>query len=1020
MTIKGQVDGMEGGYVVGWAVAEPDAGSCTITLCDAGGTEVARGSASRHRADLAALGLGRTTLAFRIKISLSNKPSVIHVKADGEALPGSPISTGKGKFDGHCVLDGSSVIGWVTERVSKFKQPEITIVDQYGHIVGQGACHPAPTPLDSAFSPGRFSIALADRCFGAGELALTVCANGVKFSALECNLRLEGNLELISSASVQGWLASPHAPARKFGIEIFRNGLRVGDGECEFTREDVRQVIPGCVTPGFAITLLPLPEADDAQPVAISLRLAGSDRELFQGPYLVASRAAAVDAVHRIGRLAHAKLPGIGIAEQAVLQEALVAYLEKLRQEDGLVATRQKFSNSPITQTRRMMILIPVYRDVAVTCACIESVLLHRDADIDQLLIINDASPEEEMASRLAYFATLPNVFLLTNPENLGFVKTINRGLSFSANTDILLLNSDTVVHQHGLDELHRIAAENPEIGTVTAISNNATIFSYPHAQARREKLNDISWSDLAAAALCVNAGAFVDVPTGHGFCMLIKAEVLRRVGPLDEAFGRGYGEENDFCARAAALGYRNVAAAGVFVEHRESMSFAHEKASLLAQNLPRLNRLYPEYTPLIMAFEHEDGLRRARWGLDRVRMVRATHAGQRFVLVIRNALEGGTARAIEDIERTIGHGGATAMSLSCTENGLIELACEAPLIRASFADGELDELFALLDAAAPGHVMVHQLLGYKPGFIRRLGPWAAERHSVFFAHDFYSFCPRVTMIDAVGRFCDVAEADTCARCIALEGAHAASRMVALTPAEHRECFAAFFGHLRHVVAPSTNAAGYLRRAFTGMDIEVVPHPEQPGSLPATPRSGDDNEIVLLGAIGPHKGSRQLLDLARLARLTHPRLRFRVIGYTDIDKPLTATGNVTITGKFAAEELPKRLQEARGRLALFLPNWPETYSYTLSEVVRFGFIPVVPDIGAMADRVRMAGYGVIFPFQAPPAAVLDLLDGIATGRAAAFEPGTGPAAFFPHTHINALTALLGQDLADAGPPMAVG
>ncbi len=102
-------------------------------------------------------------------------------------------------------------------------------------------------------------------------------------------------------------------------------------------------------------------------------------------------------------------------------------------------------------------------------------------------------------------------------------------------------------------------------------------------------------------------------------------------------------------------LGYRHVLAAGAFVQHRESISFVEEKDSLLAQNLPRLNEMYPEYTPVIMSFENEDGIRQARWALDRARLRMARERGQEFVLLVTNALEGGTAKAIKDIENTGG-----------------------------------------------------------------------------------------------------------------------------------------------------------------------------------------------------------------------------------------------------------------------------------------------------------------------------------------------------------------------------
>ncbi len=116
-------------------------------------------------------------------------------------------------------------------------------------------------------------------------------------------------------------------------------------------------------------------------------------------------------------------------------------------------------------------------------------------------------------------------------------------------------------------------------------------------------------------------------------------------------------------------------------------------------------------------------------------------------------------------------------------------------------------------------------------------------------------------------------------------------------------------------------------------------------------------------------------EIAQLARLTHPHLHFRVIGFTNIDTELTAIGNVTITGRYRQEELASHLAETKGWLALFLSAWPETYSYTLSEAVRAGFVPLVPDIGAPAERVRAARYGAVFPFPSPAAAVLETIEG---------------------------------------------
>ncbi len=994
MAIRGHMDGMEGSYVTGWAAALPDTGNCAITITDTLGNVIAKGRAGNHRADLAAVGLGRTTLGFRIPIPLTAENRLLRIWADGVELPGSPIMTGSGQFDAHFTFEHGTVNGWVTERAPDFSPPLVTITGHNGQEAGQGRGRQDPDNQDPLFNPARHAIELYDWCFGAGEMAMSIFINGTKVGLFTCNLRLDGNLETISAESCTGWLVSPDVPARVFTIQVFRDGKLADTAECEHTREDVRGVHPDCTTPGFGATL-PRPDHTATETTTISLRFPDSQNELFKGPYTIASRPAAVTAAYRAMRLANMNLPGVGAAERAVMQLALAEFLAKSRTEDGFTAPRQADSGIPRKPGPRLVIIIPIYRGVAITRACIESVLAHRNPETDHLVLINDASPEPAMAAMLARYAKHPNLFLLTNPANLGFVQTVNRGLSFAAGADVLLLNSDTVIFAGAFDELLHVAHAHAEIGTVTAISSNATIFSYPHATHRKEALADISWPELAAYALTENAGLCIDVPTGHGFCMLIKGEVTRRIGFLDEAFGRGYGEENDFCARAAGFGYRNVAAAGVLVEHKESISFTNEKAGLLAQNTPRLTALYPEYTPVIMEFERVDGMRSARWALDRLRLERASAAGTSFVLVVSNTLEGGTRKAIANIEESIGYGTATKLTLQANEEGMLELSCEAPLLLATFSPDEAAALFTLLRAANPTHVLVHQLLGFPSSFIAPFNTWAAGRHTVFYAHDFYSFCPRVTMIDAIGRFCDVADDATCGRCVEMDGPHAASRLNGLTPAAHRPLFAELLGGMRHVVTPSANAAGYLERAFPGITFETLPHPESQEDVAAHARPGTNDELVLLGAIGPHKGSGKLLDIAQRARLTHPHLHFRIIGYTNIDKQLKAIGNVTITGKYKPADLPRLLAESRGRLALFLSSWPETYSYTLSEAVKHGFIPLLPNIGAPAERVRDAQYGVVFPFPADAQTVLDTLDGIATGRIPAFTEGATPSRFFP-------------------------
>jgi len=248
-------------------------------------------------------------------------------------------------------------------------------------------------------------------------------------------------------------------------------------------------------------------------------------------------------------------------------------------------------------------------------------------------------------------------------------------------------------------------------------------------------------------------------------------------------------------------------------------------------------------------------------------------------------------------------------------------------------------------------------------------------------------------MIDAVGEFCDVAATEVCSRCIAIGGVHEASKTAELTAAEHRTLLGEALGGFRQVVAPSKSTAGYLKRGLPNLAVTVAPHPEPGLKFPPSVRVGNDDEVILLGALGPHKGSRKLFEIAQRAKLVRPRLRFRVVGYTDIDDKLRTLGNVFITGPYKQQDLTRQFRAAHGRLALFLSGWPETYSYTLSEVVAHGFIPFVPNIGAPADRVRESGFGVIFPFPIDPIEVVRILDDFAAGRIGLYRSDSTPEDF---------------------------
>ncbi len=266
-------------------------------------------------------------------------------------------------------------------------------------------------------------------------------------------------------------------------------------------------------------------------------------------------------------------------------------------------------------------IIVPVYRDVDATRACLESLAASDLPANCTVAVYDDCSPEPEVSALCAEFCRERGWALTVNAENLGFVATVNIGFDSSA-SDVILLNSDTRVHGDWVQRLNRCAYADDTTGTVTPFSNDATICSYPVFQAANELPPGWTAAALDGLFARANGGQRQVLPTAVGFCMYIRRDCLEDVGQFDEEnFGRGYGEECDFSMRAVKQGWSNQLAADVFVYHQGGASFQSESDDLKAQADSAMVRLHPEWGNLVEDFLIEDSLYPLRKNVDLQRL---------------------------------------------------------------------------------------------------------------------------------------------------------------------------------------------------------------------------------------------------------------------------------------------------------------------------------------------------------------------------------------------------------------
>jgi GT2 family glycosyltransferase/SAM-dependent methyltransferase len=278
-------------------------------------------------------------------------------------------------------------------------------------------------------------------------------------------------------------------------------------------------------------------------------------------------------------------------------------------------------------------IIVPVYGGLYETRQCLDSVLSNPQRTPFELVVIDDASPERDLKTYLEHIAKAGSITLLRNKNNIGFAGTVNRGMALHPDRDIVLLNSDTEVANDWLDRIRGCALSDPEIGTVTPFSNNATICSYPVFCQENSLPQGWDVRSLDRLFSDTNSGAVIDIPTAVGFCMYIKRPCLVQLGLFDEkSFGLGYGEENDFCMKAAKAGWRHVLCGDTFVYHAGGVSFSESKERLQKQGNETLVKLHPDYLDRIRKHLAEDPARHLRLAVDSARKRVSTSRGQTFV----------------------------------------------------------------------------------------------------------------------------------------------------------------------------------------------------------------------------------------------------------------------------------------------------------------------------------------------------------------------------------------------------
>lgn len=628
----------------------------------------------------------------------------------------------------------------------------------------------------------------------------------------------------------------------------------------------------------------------------------------------------------------------------------------------------------PPARPRPVDVVIPAYRGRAQTMACLDSVLASVPRGT-RVWVIDDASPEPDLVAALEALARRKRIRLIRQAENRGFPATANAGLRACAPRDAVLLNSDTLVPPGWLGRLHAAAYAAPDIGTVTPLSNDATILSYPDPDGGNPIPDLAATVATDALAQQANADAVADIPTGVGFCLYLRRDCLDDTGLFrEDCFAQGYGEENDLCLRARHLGWRSAAALGVFVAHVGGQSFGPARRHLIRRNLVVLNRLHPGYDALIASHVAADPLAPARRRIDALRWA-AGRCRAGAAILLTHGGGGGVDRVVRERGEALRADGLRAIVLRPGASGRNACRIEAEdalYPNLTFAiPGELPELARLLRPDRPRHLELHHLLGHNHAILglRRLLRLPMD----LIVHDYAWFCPRIALVSTGRQYCGEPDVAGCEACVADLGSNL---LEDITVPALLERSAADLASARQVIAPSNDAAARIRRHFPDVTPVVQAWEDASPPPPAPTPPAAVRRVCVVGAIGLEKGYEVLLACARDARARSLPIEFVVVGYTADDTRMMDAGPVFITGEYAEADTVALIQAQAAHLA-FLPSvWPETWCFALGRAWEAGLAVAAFDLGAPAERIRRAGQGWLLPLGLPARSVNDALLGL--------------------------------------------
>lgn len=609
-------------------------------------------------------------------------------------------------------------------------------------------------------------------------------------------------------------------------------------------------------------------------------------------------------------------------------------------------------------------IIIPVYNGYEFLEKLFDSIEKNTTSPY-RLIIINDCSPDERVKPYLLQrLEKHPDAIFIEHEENQGFLKSVNEAYTYVSN-HFLLLNTDTEVPKFWIERLMYPIIHMDKVASTTPFTNSGEIASFPNFVADNEIFDGMQVDELDTAFRAIDPkGFYTEVPTGVGFCMGVNYTLTKEIGMfVEDTFGKGYGEENDWCQRAIQKGYKNFIVPNLFVYHKHGGSFsAEEKRELLKVNAIKLLDRHPYYGKDVTTYIQNDPHNTLR----HILVLLAADKKVGTHLVFDHDLGGGANIYTNELikKQTRKRLNTLLIRYDFYSNNF-KIFHHYKKYTFSFKVSTLEELQILISQLDLKEIFLNSLVSFKncTDILVYFNDLVRKSNAKLLLpiHDYYTICPSYTLQNEEGKYCNIPSIDACKACMknsTQEWRNFYKDDVDIVA--WRKQWSALLEKSDHVICFSDASKDIVLKAYpdlTSNKIEVIPHQVPP--LPPVEIDKKETEtltIGVLGAINFAKGSQIIKHLVQT--IERDKLDMNIVLIGEMSESLKSD-HFHLTGRYKREELPSIIKNEQIDIFLIPSIVPETFSYTTQEIIMMELPLMVFNLGAPPERVKNYDKGYV-------------------------------------------------------------